>query len=139
MLTKDSFPLSHFFMLLNTGKHGKPSLHQVFYWNKQSVLFFFLLFLFLFSFPLPGQILPSWIFFLPTLLLWSLYFVDGNILVVAGGSTIFDRMIGFNNNIVVEFWTLASVIGLRLFGFSWVSLWKRWSFSFWFSWQPNTE
>ena len=41
---------------------------------------------------------------------------------VAGGSTIFDRMIGFNNNIVVEFWTLASVIGLRLFGFSWVSL-----------------
>ena len=35
---------------------------------------------------------------------------------------------GFNSNIVMEFWTLASVIGLRSFRFSWVSLWKRWRF-----------
>ena len=68
-------------------------------------LFLFLLFFFLFSFPLRSQISPSWDFFLPSLLLSSLYFVDGNPLVVAGGSTIFDRMIGFNSNIVVEFWT----------------------------------
>ena len=105
-------------MLPNTEKCGKLSLHKVFYQNKQSVLFFFLLFLFLFSFPLPGQILPLWDFFLPSLLLSSLYFFDGNPLVVDSGSTVFDGYIGFNSNIVVEFWTLAGVIGLRLFGFS---------------------
>ena len=41
-----------------------------------------------------------------------------------GGLAVFDGMIGFgfDGNIVVEFWTLASVIGLRSFGVSWVSL-----------------
>ena len=56
---------------------------------------------------------------------------------VAGGSANFDGItgfgvfffffgreigFGFNSNIVMEFWTLAGVIGLRSFGFSWVSL-----------------
>ena len=37
MLIKDSFPLTHiFFMLPNTGKHGKLSLHKIFHRNKQS-------------------------------------------------------------------------------------------------------
>ena len=55
---------------------------------------------------------------------------------VASGSAIFDGItgfvfffflgreigFGFNSNILMEFWTLAGVIGLRSFGFSWVSL-----------------
>ena len=59
---------------------------------------------------------------------------------VAGGSAIFDGItgfrflflflfflwreieFGFNSNIVMEFWTLAGVIGLGSFRFSWVSL-----------------
>ena len=51
-----------------------------------------------------------------------------------GGLAVFDGMIGFglDGNIVVEFWTLVGVIGLRSFGVSWVSLWRRRSFSFWF-------
>ena len=58
-----------------------------------------------------------------------------------GGLAVFDGMIGFglDGNIVVEFWTLVGVIGLRSFGVSWVSLWRRRSFSFWFFGQPNTE
>ena len=95
--------------------------------------------LFLFSFPFPGQILLSslsHLFFSP------LYFADGNPSAVADGSTNFNGItgfmfffffgretgFGFNSNIVMEFWTLASVIGLRSFRFSWVSLWKRWRF-----------
>ena len=38
MLTKDSFPLTYlFFMLPNTEKHEKLSLHKVFHRNKRSV------------------------------------------------------------------------------------------------------
>ena len=35
MLTKDSFSLTYFFMLLNIKKHKKKlSLHNIFHWNK---------------------------------------------------------------------------------------------------------
>lgn len=38
MLTKNSFLLTHlFFILPNTEKHGKLSLHKVFHRNKRSV------------------------------------------------------------------------------------------------------
>ena len=101
-----------------TPPHTWSSLYLLF-------LFFFLyfsldsLFLFLFCFPLPSQILPLWIFFLP-----SLYFVDGNPSILASGLVVFDRMtgFGFNSNIGVQFWTLVDVIGLRSFRFSLVSL-----------------
>ena len=129
--------------------HTWPYLYLLF-------LFFFLYFSLdsltlsiFFSFAKPNLTL----FCLPSLLLPCLYFADGNPLVVAGGSANFDGItgfgfffflgretgFGFNSNVMMEFWTLAGVIGLGSFGFSWVSLWKRWRCSFWFSWQPNTE
>ena len=38
MLTKDSFPLTHFFFMLpNTEKYGKQPLHNIFHQNKRSI------------------------------------------------------------------------------------------------------
>ena len=42
MLTKDSFSLTHFFLMLpNIEKYRKLSLHNVFHLNKQSLTHFF--------------------------------------------------------------------------------------------------
>ena len=145
------FQTQRFFFLLNiffpfflliltvntTPPHTWPSLYLLFSFLFPLFLTWFSLFLF--SFPFPGQILLSslsHLFFSP------LYFADGNPSAVADGSTNFNGItgfmfffffgretgFGFNSNIVMEFWTLASVIGLRSFRFSWVSLWKRWRF-----------
>ena len=46
---------------------------------------------------------------------------------------------GFDGNFVLEVKSLADVVESRPLGVFWVSLWRTWGFSFWFSWLPNTK
>ena len=117
-----------FFSVLSSCPHSQHHTSTQLTFSLSLVSFLFPLFFSLdslslsifFSFDKPNLTL----FFLPSFLLSCLYFADGNPLVVAGGSANFDGItgFGFNSNIAMEFWTLAGVIGLRSFGFSWVSL-----------------
>ena len=150
-----SDPKVFFFFVLSSCPHSQHHTSTQLTFSLSLVSFLFPLFFSLdslslsifFSFDKPNLTL----FFLPSFLLSCLYFADGNPLVVAGGSANFDGItgfgffffflgggreagFGFNSNILMEFWTLAGVIGLRSFGFSWVSLWKRWRNSFLVFW-----
>ena len=109
----------HSFFLSSTINTTPPSLALSPYLLFILFFLYFSLSLSLFSFPLLGPILPSWIPSFSSLISifrqWESFI---------GGLAVFDGMIGFgfDGNIVVEFWTLVGVIGLRSFGVSWVSL-----------------